>query len=229
MDKSRTQLRGRHLPAYTKGVKDFIEYAHNYEDKGNGIKCPSNKCNNRYFKPINMVKAHLEENGIDKTYTRWVFHGEDFEEMSEDEDDDGDVGVEQRCDGLQEMLADVCAGRYEMDINVENIPPGEASSSHGASAADEDPQPSDGMSNDLDPQLFDAMLNDLHLPLYPGCKKFSKLEFLVKLMHVKIINRWSNKSFDMNLELIKEALSTGEMLPKSYYEAKKYMRDLGLG
>ena len=33
----------------------------------------------------------------------------------------------------------------------------------------------------------------------------------------------------MNLELIKEALSTGEMLPKSYYEAKKYMRDLGLG
>ncbi|KAJ8644557.1 hypothetical protein MRB53_006305 [Persea americana] len=113
-----------------------------------------------------MVKAHLEENGIDKTYTGWVFHGEDFEEMSEDEDDDGDAGVEQRCDGLQEMLADVCAGRYEMDINVENIPPGEASSSHGPSAADEDPQPSDAMSNDLDPQPFDAMLNDLHLPLY---------------------------------------------------------------
>ena len=44
-----------------------------------------------------MVKAHLEENGMDKTYTRWVFHGEDFEEMSEDEDDDGDVGVEQHC------------------------------------------------------------------------------------------------------------------------------------
>ncbi|KAJ8636403.1 hypothetical protein MRB53_010670 [Persea americana] len=104
------QLRGRHLPAYTKGVKDFIEYARNYVDKGNRIKCPRNKCNNRYFKPINMVKAHLEQNGMEKTYTRWVFHGEDFEEMSEDEDDDGDVGVERRCDGLQEMLADVCAG-----------------------------------------------------------------------------------------------------------------------
>ncbi|XXG58741.1 hypothetical protein AAC387_Pa04g0977 [Persea americana] len=176
-----------------------------------------------------MVKAHLEENGMDKTYTRWLFHGEDFEEMSEDEDDDGEVGVEQRCDGLQEMLADLCVGTYEMEINVENIPQGEASSSHGPSAADEDQQPSYAMSNDLDPQPFDAMLNDLHLPLYPGCKKFSKLEFLVKLMHVKIINRWSNKSFDMNLELIKAALPTGETLPKSYYEAKKYMRDLGLG
>ncbi|XXG47862.1 hypothetical protein AAC387_Pa02g2430 [Persea americana] len=116
-----------------------------------------------------------------------------------------------------------------MDINVENIPPGEASSSHGPSAADEDPQPSDVMSNDLDPQPFDAMLNDLNLPLYSRCKKFSKLEFLVKLMHVKIINRWSNKSFDMNPELIKAALPTGEMLPKSYYKAKKYLRDLGLG
>ncbi|XXG72512.1 hypothetical protein AAC387_Pa07g1585 [Persea americana] len=99
MDKSWMQLRGRHFPAYMKGVKDFIEYARNYADKGNRIKCPYNKCNNRYFKPINMVKAHLEENGMDKTYTRWVFHGKDFEEMSE-EDGDGDVGVEQRCDGL---------------------------------------------------------------------------------------------------------------------------------
>ncbi|XXG42245.1 hypothetical protein AAC387_Pa01g2566 [Persea americana] len=149
--------------------------------------------------------------------------------MSEDEDNDGDGGVEQCYDVLQEMLAVVCAGRYGLDINVENIPQGEASSSHGSSAADEDPQPSDGMSNDLDPQLFDAMLNDLHLLLYPECKKFSKLEFLVKLMHVKIINRWSNKSFDMNLELIKAALPISETLPKSYYEAKKYMRDLGLG
>ncbi|KAJ8617713.1 hypothetical protein MRB53_013899 [Persea americana] len=149
--------------------------------------------------------------------------------MGEDEYDDGHCGVEQRCDGLQEMLADVCAGRYEMDINVENIPQGKATSSHGPSAANEDPQPSNAMSNDSDPQPFDAMLNDLHLPLYPGCKKFSKSEFLVKLMHVKTINRWSNKSFDMNLELIKAALPTGETLPKSYNEAKKYMRDLGLG
>ncbi|KAJ8615288.1 hypothetical protein MRB53_034660 [Persea americana] len=115
-----------------------------------------------------MVKEHLEENGMDKTYTRWVFHGEAFEEMSEDEDVDGGVGVEQRCDGLQEILADVCVGRYEMDINVKNIPQGEASSSHGPSAADEDTQPSDVISNDLDPQPFNAMLNDLHLPLYPG-------------------------------------------------------------
>ena len=65
-----------------------------------------------------MVKAHLEENGMDKTYTWWVFHGDDFEEMSEDEDNDGDGGVEQRCDGLQEMSANICPGRFVMDINV---------------------------------------------------------------------------------------------------------------
>ena len=87
------------------------------------------------------------------------------------------------------MLTNVCAVRYEMDIHVENMPQGEASSGHGLNAADEDPQPSYVMLNDFDPQPFDAMLTDLHLPLYRGCKKFSKSEFLVKLMHVKIINR----------------------------------------
>ena len=35
-----------------------------------------------------MVKAHLEEKWIDETYTRLVFYGKDFEEMSEDEDDE---------------------------------------------------------------------------------------------------------------------------------------------
>ena len=40
---------------------------------------------------------------------------------------------------------------------------------------------------------------------------------------------WSQKSFDFILNLIKEALPDGEKFLKSYSEAKKYMRKLGLG
>lgn len=65
--------------------------------------------------------------------------------------------------------------------------------------------------------------------MYPGCKKYSTLDFLVKLFHLKIINRWSNKSFDMVLKLIKDALPDGETLPKSHYEAKTLLQGLGLG
>ena len=44
---------------------------------------------------------------------------------------------------------------------------------------------------------------------YLGCSKFSSLNFLVKLMHIKVINSWSNKSFDMLLaRTIKSSVST---------------------
>ena len=65
--------------------------------------------------------------------------------------------------------------------------------------------------------------------LYPGCLKFTSFNLLVKLMHIKVLNRWSNKSFDMLLELLNEAFPNGVKLPVSYYEAKKRLRDLGMG
>ena len=43
------------------------------------------------------------------------------------------------------------------------------------------------------------------------------------------MNRWSQKSFDQNLALIKAGLPDREHLPKSYSETKTYMRELGLG
>ncbi|KAA8525450.1 hypothetical protein F0562_007283 [Nyssa sinensis] len=211
MDKSWMQLPSRDLPGYMKGIKDFIEYACPRTDKTNRIKCPCKKCNNRYYEPINTVKTHLELNGMDKTYTRWIFHGEDYDVLSDD-DDDGGGPSEQHFDGLREMLANKQARRFDIDSKVQ----GETSSSHVPSVAGGDSQP------------FDDLSADSHLPLYPGCEKFSKLDFLVKLMNIKVIKGLSNKSIDMTLELMKMALPAGETLPKSYYESEKYLRDLGL-
>ena len=68
------------------------------------------------------------------------------------------------------------------------------------------------------------MFKDAKPPLYPNCETFSKLEFLMKLLHLKTINIWTNKSFDANIALIKIAIPRGETLPNSHYEARKYMR-----
>ncbi|KAF3666491.1 hypothetical protein FXO38_09043 [Capsicum annuum] len=76
---------------------------------------------------------------------------------------------------------------------------------------------------------FDKLLKEAERELYSGCKKFLKLSFLVKLLHLKVYNQWSNKSFDMLLELLKEALPSDETLPKSYYDAKNILQGLGLG
>lgn len=48
-------------------------------------------------------------------------------------------------------------------------------------------------------------------------------------MHVKVLNGWSNKSFNMLLELLGEAFPSLNAIPHSHYEAKKILKELGLG
>ena len=63
--------------------------------------------------------------------------------------------------------------------------------------------------------------------LHPGCKKYSKLFFVVRLLQVKSENNLTVKVFEDVLGLIKDTLPEGETLPKSYYEAKKLRNNLG--
>ena len=65
--------------------------------------------------------------------------------------------------------------------------------------------------------------------LYPGCNKFTKVAFILKMLSIKTICNMSNNAFDMIIKLIKEALLEGETLPRSYLEAKQYCQDLSFG
>ena len=68
---------------------------------------------------------------------------------------------------------------------------------------------------------FYTLLRDLEQPLYEG-SKCSKLSAVMKLLHIKTLGGWSNKSFTMLLEFLKnELLPSCSLLPDSYYEAKK--------
>ncbi|KAA0066369.1 uncharacterized protein E5676_scaffold602G00810 [Cucumis melo var. makuwa] len=49
-------------------------------------------------------------------------------------------------------------------------------------------------------------------------------------MHVKVLNGWSNKFFNMLVELLRVTFSMcSSIVPSSFYEAKRKLRDLGLG
>ncbi|KAD4585782.1 hypothetical protein E3N88_23383 [Mikania micrantha] len=65
-------------------------------------------------------------------------------------------------------------------------------------------------------------------PLYPGCDEFSILGFLLELMNVKVTCKMTNVAMDMILNLFSHAFKDAN-LPKNHYEAKKYLRTLGLG
>ena len=65
--------------------------------------------------------------------------------------------------------------------------------------------------------------------LYPGCTKFSRFSFVVKLLHMKSFYRISNSTFSAVMKLLAEAFPECNTLSKSYDEAKNLVKELGLG
>ena len=76
---------------------------------------------------------------------------------------------------------------------------------------------------------YQKLMKDADHELYPSCKNFLKISFLVHLFHIKYLNGWSGKSFTMLLQLLKDAFSEGTSLPTSCYKAKKLVKELDLG
>ncbi|XP_028060554.1 uncharacterized protein LOC114264150 [Camellia sinensis] len=98
---------------------------------------------------------------------------------------------------------------------------------------DNDKDNDDDVANNVEKEgvpNFNKLLNDAQRELYPGCRKFSLLSFVVKMLHVKVLNKWSNKSFNMLLGILKDLLPVSDqVIPWTLYEAKKFLRALGLG
>ncbi|KAG6424603.1 hypothetical protein SASPL_115021 [Salvia splendens] len=95
----------------------------------------------------------------------------------------------------------------------------------------------DGTNSQMDSEIangqereFYRLIDDSQPPLYEGCAKFSKLSFIIRLLHLKCLRRLNNKVFDMQLDLLRDAFPDATVgLSKSYYEADKLMKKLGLG
>ena len=68
--------------------------------------------------------------------------------------------------------------------------------------------------------LFEDLMNEARNKLYSSCLEYFFWNFLVKLMHIKVLNVWSNKCLDMLLGLLQVAFSTSTTIPTSFYEAK---------
>ena len=70
-------------------------------------------------------------------------------------------------------------------------------------------------------QKFYKMIDDVDKPLYVGCTKFSIFSTIVVLFQLKTLCGWTNKSFTMLLQVLKDLLPSNAKLPKDHYEAKE--------
>ncbi|XP_062086482.1 uncharacterized protein LOC133792589 [Humulus lupulus] len=78
-------------------------------------------------------------------------------------------------------------------------------------------------------QFYDDLFDEIEAELYPGCNWISSLNFLAKLLHLKVRGKIPNKIFDELLKLLKLAFPKGNKIPSTYYEAKKRLQKLGFG
>ena len=147
----------------------------------------------------------------------------------DDHYDFGSVGVRMEAetgedqDEILNLLEDVYMGTtINDDENEEDEEEG-----------DNDNDNDDDVANNVEKEgvpNFNKLLNDAQRELYPVCRKFSVLSFVVKMLHVKVLNKWSNKSFNMLLGILKDLLPVSDqVIPWTLYEAKKFLRALGLG
>ena len=184
------------LPRYLEGVHSFMKFVKDNLDANCRVRCPCIDCLNSYVWSQNVVFDHLLIKGIDGFYTRWIFHGEksnyniiakDHPNNQSEVVDDGVPPCDEiDYDGIQEMLDD-----YKNYIG-DGLGNGE-----------------DDVTRTTHKQSFDELLREAQRELYPGYSRFSKLSFIVKLLHLKVYNKWSNKSFDMLLDLLKQVLPNG--------------------
>ena len=65
--------------------------------------------------------------------------------------------------------------------------------------------------------------------LYPNCKKYTQLRFLIRLLHLKLLGGWTDRSFNLLLDLLNDALPEGSALPRSFHEPKKLVKSIGIG
>ncbi|KAL5562930.1 hypothetical protein UlMin_032677 [Ulmus minor] len=163
------------------------------------IRCPCNRCINNAQHQLEVLETHIHRFGFMSDYNEWIYHGENVNAASSSNVPQPNSGVHDR-DEMFEVLEDIISN----DAEVNQL--GSQSSN----------------------VQYDDLFTALNSELYPGVSSFSSLNLLVKLMHLKVMNKWTNKSFDELLKLLKLAFPKMDLV-ESHYEAKKLMTKMGLG
>ena len=124
-----------------------------------------------------LLETHIHQFGFMSDYDEWIYHGKNVNAAGNSNVPQPNSGVPDR-DEMFDVLDDIISNDAEVDLL-------------GAQS-----------SNVQYDDLFTALNSELH----PGVSLFSSLNFLVKLMHLKMMNKWTNKSFDEMLNLLKLVL-----------------------
>ncbi|XP_028101631.1 uncharacterized protein LOC114300952 [Camellia sinensis] len=189
---------GRMSKLSNDGVKLFLQFAIGVIDQNGNLLCPCIKCVNVYRQNLQNVEIHLLQYGIMQTYTIWHQHREPRVSNEAYRDDEMRVDGDEIVGGIEALVEDRIRGESTDTTQGEEV------------------------------RTFDQLLTDAKRELFPNCTNYTLLKFVIEVLNMKVTNHWTNKSIDMMLEFLSRLLPKENLVPKSTYEAKKILRDLGL-
>src|SRR6266498_5020920 len=190
-----------------------MQFVRGQFDENAKIRCLCHRCLNRKLRTQAVVEDHVYIHGMSSTYTRWVHHGEACNAEILEESEDGNATE----DNVQHDGQDwVGVNEDDDDDDDDDGIPEMLGDLYTSTEASNGP-------------MFARVLEEEKRELYAGCAKFSRFSFLVKLLHIKTYYWISNTTFTAILKLLSLALPACNELSSSYNEAKKYLRELGLG
>ncbi|KAK9073871.1 hypothetical protein SSX86_006465 [Deinandra increscens subsp. villosa] len=184
---------------YEKGLDEFLDFIFSTEGVDGQITCPCIKCRNQKWVDREEAKIHLICDGFIKGYRIAPCNSKTRDTPMLDAEDD-----------MQGLVHDAFHGFGE------NIHDNEPETVHESQSLP-----------NTNAKKFYKVLEDAKKELYPGCKKFSVLSFIVRLFHIKCIGKCNDKGFSMMLDTLREAFPDAS-IPKSLYELRKIIRELGL-
>jgi hypothetical protein len=156
----------RHTQIYIQGVDNFLDFAFSKSVIGDKILCPCRKCVNSSWKNRSDIREDLICDGFVKGYRTWMFHGETSSSFVDNHDsDEVDSEHSREDDDISDLVRDLAfglddRGEFE-DASSEPI-------------------------NDDDLEALQKLVEGASQELYPGSKNFSKLRFVVRLLHTPI-------------------------------------------
>ncbi|KAJ9539379.1 hypothetical protein OSB04_032112 [Centaurea solstitialis] len=219
VDKSRMNLR-RYEEKYILGIYTVLEFAKKNSVSWNGYyKCPCTDCNNMLYQNVADIIYHLKDVGITKDYTVWDQHGEV-------------TNIPTASQRRLNIIHDRASSSHNVNpiVNfVEDAFPFGGRYNNSESVAQEGTLGFDV--DDVASKVIDAysrLLAETNTPLYEACEE-SSLGTLLKAISLKEETGTSIKEFDKYLGFQKSLLPTPNKLPKSYAEAKKILKGVGMG
>jgi hypothetical protein len=202
-------------------MKEFLDFAFDGADEDTSVPCPCRKCVNICPKKRRDVHLDLLHHGMDPTYTRWIYHGEESDEESMSQGS-GNEEAGNDDSAVRDMLNTLIRGSNIGSNTTDEEEGADANHGDASGSGEHDQEPNSAA------KAFFNLLKDAEKELYPGCKEVTKLSFIVKLYQIKCLCGLSNKACDLILQLFSEVLPKGHCIPNTLAKVQKVIRDLGL-